>query len=819
MAIIVPIIADTKGFGKNLDSAGGKLKKFGKLAAVALVALTGAAIVKSISNASDLAEQISKSNVVFGKSAKTIEAWSKTTASSLGLSQRGALEAASQFALFAKSAGLSSGGAADFSKELVTLAADMASFNNRSIEDTIGAIGAALRGENEPIRSFGVLIDDASLRMQALKMGIIETTKDALTPQQKVLAAQALILKQTSTAQGDFARTSEGVANQSRIAKAQIENLSATLGNVFLPIVAKALGVVTSFIGELSKRPTFRAKIEFIIEKLRDATGSLFTNLADWWSKSKALSGPTTVEIKVALSGSERVDAWFAGLVPKAGPAGASAGKRFVGFFFSKEGGGNFGTRMSAWWKDASDNIVSRVGASAMNAAVAYVSGFVAEAIREIDKLAPGIRDAIKSMFTFDISLGPGDNAPGWLKNLLPSSRRALSGFSEAVKKNIADAIADAVQSARANLASLGSSVGGLLGTLRASPLSKQSAAIRKQLKMEADARDKLRLEGAVLSAETDDEKEAAARDLDIFLRNLEAERLDDAATAAQDAAQSQVDNLIAVFNNGGSLADLMAGLNDILGSVNGDSLGAAFAQAWGNAMSGVVAQAAAIAASPGAAALGAGAPISPGAAGVEVTAGYFKELENWQQAKAAIVERLRLARGRRDREKRDAKLVDSPGGATITDAEQKEINAAQKRVNSLVAQESNHQAKRPKKSDFSALAMGGILKKQVFTAGEAGPEAVIPLNSSRGVGMLAAALGGGQGNAGATYNIVVNAGLGTNPDELSRIIVESIRRFEKRNGQVFSGPILSTTTNTSGKTDTGVGATDFSRITTLRSK
>jgi hypothetical protein len=101
-------------------------------------------------------------------------------------------------------------------------------------------------------------------------------------------------------------------------------------------------------------------------------------------------------------------------------------------------------------------------------------------------------------------------------------------------------------------------------------------------------------------------------------------------------------------------------------------------------------------------------------------------------------------------------------------------------------------------------LAAGGILKRQVFTAGEAGREAVIPLGSSEAMNILRQAVGGGGG--GATYNLVINAGLGTNPDELGRTIVESIKKFEKRNGQVFAGPQIQATSagvSTNGGTQT----------------
>jgi hypothetical protein len=110
----------------------------------------------------------------------------------------------------------------------------------------------------------------------------------------------------------------------------------------------------------------------------------------------------------------------------------------------------------------------------------------------------------------------------------------------------------------------------------------------------------------------------------------------------------------------------------------------------------------------------------------------------------------------------------------------------------------------KPPKRETFGLAQGGILKKQVFTAGEAGREAVIPLGSSEAMGIMRDALGGGGGNT--TYVLNIQAGLGTNPDELGRVIVESIKKFEKRNGQVFAGPQIQATSagvSTNGGTQT----------------
>ena len=247
------ILAETKQFvqgmnesEKKTESFGDKLGDFGKKAGLALAAATAAVgafaikvAVDGVKAASDLSETISKVGVLFGDSSSKIEEFAATAATSLGQTKQQALDAASTFAIFGKSAGLAGNDLVKFSTDFVTLASDLASFNNTSPEDAIQAIGSALRGEAEPLRKYGVLLDDASLKQAALELGIIKTTKEALTPQQKVLAAQELIYKQTSAAQGDFARTSDGLANSQRILTAQISNIQTEIGTALLPIVLK----------------------------------------------------------------------------------------------------------------------------------------------------------------------------------------------------------------------------------------------------------------------------------------------------------------------------------------------------------------------------------------------------------------------------------------------------------------------------------------------------------------------------------------------------------------------------------------------------
>lgn len=200
-------------------------------------AAIGTALGDSVKNASDLNETVSKASVIFGTSSKDMMKWSDGAAQNLGMSKRAALDSASSFALFAKQAGLSGKAVNEFSKQNVQMAADLASFFNSSPEEAITAMTAALRGESEPIRRYNVLLDDASLRQAAFKKGLISSTKEGLTPQQRVLAAQSLIMQQASAAVGDFARTSGQLANQQRIQAAEYENVSAKLGTSLLPVM------------------------------------------------------------------------------------------------------------------------------------------------------------------------------------------------------------------------------------------------------------------------------------------------------------------------------------------------------------------------------------------------------------------------------------------------------------------------------------------------------------------------------------------------------------------------------------------------------
>jgi len=187
---------DTKKFSSNVDKYSKKMAAAFAVAAAAAATMAIKIGLEGVKAASDLNEEISKSEVIFGDVAGEIQAFAKTADKALGLTQKEALTAASTFATFGKASGLTGKDLAKFSKGATTLASDLASFYNTNADEAITAIGAALRGESEPIRKYGVLLDESTLKAKAMEMKLYDG-KGALDAQAKSLATYQVILDQT----------------------------------------------------------------------------------------------------------------------------------------------------------------------------------------------------------------------------------------------------------------------------------------------------------------------------------------------------------------------------------------------------------------------------------------------------------------------------------------------------------------------------------------------------------------------------------------------------------------------------------------------
>jgi hypothetical protein len=257
MAIRIPILTsfDPKGLKQanasfaTLQSSVSSLGRNFATAGIAIGAI-GAGLAKTVQTASSYAESVNAVNVAFGKSAQGIIDFGKTAATTLGVSQVDFNNAAVRFSAFAERIVGSGGDASKFIAEISTRASDFASVFNIDVSEALQVFQSGLAGEAEPLKRFGINLLDSEVKAYAAANGIGAIGKE-LTETEKVQARYGLLLQATSKTQGDFANTSDGLANQLRILKAEVSNTQIEIGNQLLPVMAELLPIVRDLVSEL----------------------------------------------------------------------------------------------------------------------------------------------------------------------------------------------------------------------------------------------------------------------------------------------------------------------------------------------------------------------------------------------------------------------------------------------------------------------------------------------------------------------------------------------------------------------------------------
>ena len=259
---VVIVDADAKGVPKKIaddvESGSGQLNSAGQgmgrsifgglVAAYAAIGGTQAIVgffSNAITGASDLNETLSKSEVIFGSNARSIEQWGDTAARTVGLSKEAAIAAAAGFGDMFTQLGFTDNAAADMSKSVVQAAADLGSFSNLDTADVADRISAAFRGEYDSLQAVIPNINAARVESEALA-ATGKTTADSLTAQEKAAAVLAIVQGDGARAMGDFERTSDGVANKQKILTAEFENQTTALGTALLPAWNNVLSMVNT---------------------------------------------------------------------------------------------------------------------------------------------------------------------------------------------------------------------------------------------------------------------------------------------------------------------------------------------------------------------------------------------------------------------------------------------------------------------------------------------------------------------------------------------------------------------------------------------
>jgi hypothetical protein len=309
----VLLSGDSKELDAALSKAEKKLKEFGDSAKnigknlsaslTAPLALAGGAAFKM---ASDYEESLNKVSVAFKDSSGEVKEFAKTTLKSFGIAEATALDMAALFGDMGTSMGLTTKEAATMSKSMVGLAGDLASFKNMDIKEVTAALNGVFTGETESLKRLGIVMTEANLKTFALSKGL-KAKYETMSQGEKTMLRYQYVMNATKNAQGDFARTSTGSANQMRMFEESMKELGVMFGQVVLPTVTKlitAMNGLLNYFRELSPNAkTFvvaLAGIAAAVGPMLFIAGTVLPQMVTGWNMMNAAALRFNLTLKAA---------------------------------------------------------------------------------------------------------------------------------------------------------------------------------------------------------------------------------------------------------------------------------------------------------------------------------------------------------------------------------------------------------------------------------------------------------------------------------------------------------------------------------------
>lgn len=233
--------------------------------------------------ASDLEEVQNVVDQSFGSMRAEVDNFSKAAMNSFGLSEKMAKEYIGLYGSMAKNFGFTTEEAYKMSAALTALTGDTASFYNINQQEAYTKLKSVFSGETESLKELGIVMTQAALQEYAYSKGIQTSIAD-MTEKEKVALRYSFVMNQMSNVNGDFARTSNSWANQTRLLRLQIDELKGEIGSALMPAAQSFL----AFAGSAAK-----SLLSALIPVAQ--TVSL---VAEAWQKSDAF---TQTAVKVAL--------------------------------------------------------------------------------------------------------------------------------------------------------------------------------------------------------------------------------------------------------------------------------------------------------------------------------------------------------------------------------------------------------------------------------------------------------------------------------------------------------------------------------------
>ncbi len=259
------LVVNKNDFNKQMNGIQGMAKKAG----AALAAAFGIKKLVDFSRqclelGSDLAEVQNVVDVTFPSMTEQVDRFAKGAASGFGLSETMAKQFTGTFGAMAKAFGFTESAAYEMGSTLTGLAGDVASFYNISQDEAYTKLKSVFTGETESLKDLGVVMTQTALDAYALEAGFGKATS-AMSEAEKVALRYQFVQDRLAVAQGDFARTSGGWANQVRILKLQFDSLKASIGQGLINLFTPVLQTINMVIGKLATLASaFKAFTELI---------------------------------------------------------------------------------------------------------------------------------------------------------------------------------------------------------------------------------------------------------------------------------------------------------------------------------------------------------------------------------------------------------------------------------------------------------------------------------------------------------------------------------------------------------------------------
>lgn len=370
--------------GSAKSSVMSAFKPLGKMIGTALGTAAVAGFTKScLSLGSDLEEVQNVVDVTFKSMSSGINSFAQTAITQFGLSETASKKYAGTFGAMSKAMGLSESAAYEMSTAVTGLTGDVASFFNLSADEAYTKLKSIWTGETETLKDLGVVMTQTALDNYALNNGFGKTTKN-MTEQEKLMLRYRYVMSSLSDAQGDFARTQDSWANQTRVLSLRFESLKATLGQGFINVFTPILKGLNMLLGKL--------------QTVANAFKSFTNGLMNKDGIESALSGGTTEAASLGAG------------IADAGDEAVTAAKK------AKKALAGFDEINTLSFGDSEDSTASDVGAGSGSIDLSGIN----EANSAVDSMAENMGKKFRDIFSkMKTALDPVLNSLSRLKEAL----------------------------------------------------------------------------------------------------------------------------------------------------------------------------------------------------------------------------------------------------------------------------------------------------------------------------------------------------------------------------------------------------------------